>query len=181
VSKCNAIFLLAPMFLLSACSPTLNDLTSYTQEIKARTQVNIEPYPEFSKPPSVEYTAQSLRSPFKRPKEATSTVTRVAQANCLQPDLNRKRTRLEEYGLDALALSGSFTAQNNRWALFKSNDGSLHKAQIGSRIGLFYGKIKEINKKSVRIEQLLPDGAGCWQRKEVTLTMSSAAGENENV
>ncbi|NMH60044.1 pilus assembly protein PilP [Alteromonas ponticola] len=167
--------------VMSGCSPTLNDLTAYTAQVKSTTQVNIEPYPEFTKPPSAQYTAQNMRSPFTRPREVTTPVAVAKQANCLQPDFNRKKARLEEYGLDALALSGSFTTQGTQWALFKSNDGSLHKAQIGSRIGLFYGKIKEINNKSVRIEQLLPDGAGCWQRKEVTLTMASAAGENENV
>ncbi|MCW8109740.1 pilus assembly protein PilP [Alteromonas ponticola] len=172
---------LASIVVLSACSPTLNDLTAYTAQVKSTTQVNIDPYPEFTKPPSAQYTAQNFRSPFTRPKEASTPVKVAKQANCLQPDFNRKKARLEEYGLDALSLAGSFTSQGKRWALFKSNDGSLHKAQLGSRIGLFYGKIKEINDKSVKIEQLLPDGAGCWQRKEVTLSTASAAGENENV
>ncbi|MCW8090928.1 pilus assembly protein PilP [Alteromonas sp. ASW11-130] len=179
--KYYTVLVLVSTFLLTACAPSLNDLTTFTAQVKANTQVNIEPYPEFTKPPSAQYTAQNMRSPFTRPKESSTPVAVAKQANCLQPDFSRKKARLEEYGLDALALSGSFTTQGTRWALFKSNDGSLHKAQIGSRIGLFYGKIKEINNKSVKIEQLLPDGAGCWQRKEVTLTMSSAAGENENV
>ncbi len=178
---CFSALVVASTFLTTACSPSLDDLTAYTAQVKSNTQVNIEPYPEFSKPPSAQYTAQNLRSPFTRPKEKTAPVAVAKQANCLQPDFSRKKAKLEQYGLDALALSGSFTSQGTHWALFKSNDGSLHKAQIGSRIGLFYGKIKAINNKSVRIEQLLPDGAGCWQRKEVTLTMASAAGENENV
>ncbi|GGW78869.1 pilus assembly protein PilP [Alteromonas halophila] len=166
---------------IMACSPQLSDLRAYTDQIKQQTQVNIEPYPEFEQQPAFAYTASDLRSPFVRPKEKTAPVNVQAQANCLQPDYNRQKQKLEGYGLDALRLNGSFETRGTRYVLFRSNDGQLHKATMGSRIGLFYGKIIAIGDTSVTIEQLLPDGAGCWQRKETTLTVASSTGENENV
>ncbi len=172
---------LAVMGTVSACSPQLGDLRAYTEQVKQQTQVSIEPYPEFEQKPAFAYTANDLRSPFVRPKEKTAPVSVKTQANCLQPDFSRQKQKLEGYGLDALQLTGNFKAQGTRYALFRSNDGMLHKATVGNRIGLFYGKITAIGNSSVTIEQLLPDGAGCWQRKETTLTVASSTGENENV
>lgn len=166
---------------LSGCSPQLDDLVAYTEQVKSTTQVRIEPYPEFAPQPVFEYQAKDLRSPFVRPKDQRAPIVVAQQANCLQPDVSRRKEPLENYGLDALNLTGNFTSQGTRFALFKTNDGNLHKVAIGNRVGLFYGKVKSISGQSVTIEQLLPDGAGCWQRKETTLTMSSAAGDEENV
>ncbi|WP_181898380.1 pilus assembly protein PilP [Alteromonas aestuariivivens] len=169
------------MATLSGCSPQLDDLVAYTEEVKSTTRVNIEPYPEFAPQPAFEYSAKDLRSPFVRPRDQSAPIVVAQQANCLQPDLNRRKEPLENYGLDALNLTGNFKSQGRQFALFKTNDGNLHKVSIGNRVGLFYGKVKSISGQSVTIEQLLPDGAGCWQRKETTLTMSSAAGDEENV
>lgn len=166
---------------LTACTPNLSDLVAYTNQVKANTQVQIEPYPEFAQQPAFVYSAQSLRSPFIRPKDKSEPVMVAKQANCLQPDFSRRKEALEQYGLDAIALSGSFTSQGVQWILFKTNDGGLYKAKVGSHIGLFYGKITAVKGDSVIIEQLLPDGTGCWQREETTLTPVTSAGENENV
>lgn len=166
---------------VSACSPKLSDLAAYTAQVKQNTRVSIEPYPEFEQQPPFIYAAQDLRSPFTRPKNNTAQLQVEQQANCTQPDFDRRKEPLENYGLDALSLAGSFTAGGTRWILVKTNDGALHKAKIGSRIGLFNGEITAIASQAVKIQQLLPDGAGCWQSKETTLTMSSAAGESKNV
>lgn len=171
----------AAVSLVSGCSPQLNDLVTYTQQVKQTTQVSIEPYPEFAEQPAFVYTAQDLRSPFVRPRNKATQAEVVQKANCLQPDFGRQKEKLEEYGLDALALAGNFTSQGKRWALFKTNDGGLYKATVGSHVGLFHGEVKAVKANQVVIEQLLPDGAGCWQRKETTLTQAATAGENGNV
>lgn len=167
--------------LLSACSPKLDDLTTYTDQIKQNTRVQVEPYPEFSSQPAFAYQEQDRRSPFVRPTDRSEPLVTQAQTNCLQPDYDRRKETLEQYGLDALTYTGSFKSRGTHWVLFKASDGSLLKAKRGSRIGLFYGKIKTIGREEVKIEQLLPDGAGCWQREETTLTLTSPAGENNNV
>lgn len=166
---------------LSACSPKMDDLTAYTAQIKQNTQIQVEPYPEFSSQPAFQYQETDRRSPFVRPTDRTERLVTQAQTNCLQPDYERPKEALEQYGLDALAYTGSFKSRGTQWVLFKASDGSLLKAKHGSRIGLFYGKIKKIGREEVKIEQLLPDGAGCWQREETSLSLASSAGENNNV
>ena len=170
-------YALVVCILLGGCSPQLDDLKAYTAQVKASAVVHIEPYPEFKSHPSFSYDAHSLRSPFIRPKDKTAPTLKVPQRRCLQPDFSRSKQPLEAYGIDALSFSGQFSANGVDWALIQSNDGVLHKAQRGSRIGLFYGTLKHINKTTLIIEQLLPDGAGCWQKKEATLTLASMAGE----
>lgn len=167
--------------LLSACAPQLDDLTRYTAEVKQNTRIQVEPYPEFSSQPAFKYTGDERRSPFVRPTDRSEPMMTKAQSNCLQPDYDRKKEALEQFGLDALSYTGSFKSRGTHWVLFKATDGTLLKARKGSRIGLFYGKITTIGRETVKIEQLLPDGAGCWQREETTLTLASSPGENNNV
>lgn len=168
-------------FLLLGCKAEIDDLEKYVDEVKQNTPVSIEAYPEFTTMPAFEYTAATKRSPFERPKNAALEVAKVQRANCLQPDFSRKKSPLETYGMDALTVSGVFTSVGKKWALIKANDGSLFKATTGDYLGLFFGKITSIENGKVSITEMLPDGAGCWQKKQATLTMSSQAGENDNV
>ena len=166
---------------LTGCTADISDLNSYTQRVKANTQVNIEPYPQFEAQPPFEYAAADLRSPFIRPRVLQPAVVEVVKENCLQPNFSRQKEALENYGIDAITMSGMFTANQTEWVLFKTNDGALHKATYGNFLGLFHGKISAISDQAVTIIELLPDGAGCWQEKETQLTMTSLAGENDNV
>ncbi|MBT0586094.1 pilus assembly protein PilP [Alteromonas sp. SM 2104] len=175
------VALLIGVGLLAACTAETSDLVAYTEQVKATVQVNIEPYPEFASQPAFDYSADNLRSPFVRPRAVEQTVAEVAKPNCLQPDFARAKEPLERYGIDAISLSGMFVSNNKTWGLFKTNDGSLHKASVGNYLGLFNGKITDISGEKVTISELLPDGAGCWQKKQTTLTMASLAGENDNV
>ncbi|OFC69722.1 pilus assembly protein PilP [Alteromonas confluentis] len=177
----RVIFLTLSLGLVSACSPRIDDLIAYTQQVKATTTAVVEPYPEFNQQPAFEYTASSFRSPFARPVDRSSPVVQTTNNNCLQPDFERKKEPLEKYGLDSLTLSGTFSTQGIRWVLFKTNEGNLLKGRVGSHLGLFFGKITSINDESIIIEQLLPDGTGCWQREKTTLSMNSSAGDNNNV
>jgi len=168
---------------LSACSAQIDDLIAYTDKVKANTNISIDNYPEFKQLQPVNYTASDMRSPFQRLQqgnEASKSVT-VQTANCSQPNRQRVKETLESYGIDALQMAGVFSTGGQKWVLIKANDGSLHKAKRGQYIGLFFGKIINITDKEVVIEEMIPDGAGCWKTKIATLTMSSVAGENDNV
>jgi len=173
----SAIALLSTL-VLTGCGANIDDLVAYTEQVKANTQVRIEPYPEFKEFESVNYSASNIRSPFMR----ASNEARVAQIetteNCAQPDHSRTKQKLERFGLDALAMAGVMTINGKRFALIKANDGSLHRVTIGNYVGLFHGKVTQISDREVKIQEMLPDGAGCWQTKIATISMSSATGED---
>lgn len=157
----------------TGCAPNIDDLVVYTNEVRQNTKPSIEPYPEFEQKPAFIYTAQAFRSPFSRPKASRAPMVAQTKANCLQPDASRSREPLEAYGIDALALTGNFHSNGHSWVLFKTNDGNLYQAKKGSRLGLFFGRITDIGNNVVVIQELVPDGTGCWQKKETTLTMKS--------
>jgi type IV pilus assembly protein PilP len=166
--------------LLSGCEAKVDDLQVFIAEVKQTTTVNIEPYPEFEGKPTFIYSADSLRSPFQRPRntDAGAEINVAAQLNCAQPDFNRSKQPLEKFGIDALSITGVFQSNGKKWVLVQSNTGSLFKATIGDYLGLFFGKIDSIQNGTVSFSEMLPDGAGCWQKKQATLTMQSKAGEN---
>lgn len=163
---------------LTGCEAKIDDLQVFIAEVKQNTSVNIEPYPEFETKPTFIYSADSLRSPFQRPRNTGVQVKVAAQPNCAQPDFNRTKQPLEKFGIDALSVTGMFQANGKKWALIQSNTGSLFKATIGDYLGLFFGKIDSIQNGTVSFTEMLPDGAGCWQKKQATLTMLSKAGED---
>ncbi|MFT4807166.1 MAG: type IV pilus assembly protein PilP [Paraglaciecola sp.] len=166
--------------LLSGCEAKVDDLQVFIAEVKQTTTVNVEPYPAFDSKPTFIYSADTLRSPFQRPRNtgAGVEINVVTQPNCAQPDFNRSKQPLEKFGIDALSITGVFQSNGKKWALIQSNTGSLFKATIGDYLGLFFGKIDSIQNGTVSFTEMLPDGAGCWQKKQATLTMQSKAGEN---
>ena len=167
--------------LLSGCGANIDDLIIYTEQVRANTKVNIEEYPEFTPLPNVSYSSNSLRSPFLRSRTEQVADTLVERPNCQQPNPNRSKHALESFGLDGLQMAGVFTTNGVKFALIKANDGSLHKVTYGSYVGLFSGRVTAINNTQILIEEMLPDGAGCWKSKQATLTIASMVGENNNV
>lgn len=166
---------------LMACQPDTSDLEAFVTQVNQNTQVNIEPYPEFVTKPPFKYQAGKLRSPFLRPKNQNNEAPRVAQKNCLQPDFQRSKQALESYGIDSLTIKGSFSRAGKNWALVAANDGSLHKVSVGDYMGLFHGRVTAIGSTQINYVELLPDGTGCWQVKQATLSLSSSTGEEDNV
>ena len=166
--------------LLLGCEAKIDDLQVFIAEVKQTTTVNIEPYPEFESKPTFIYSADTFRSPFQRPRntEIGVEVKVASQSNCAQPDFNRNKQPLEKFGIDALSINGVFQSSGKKWILVKSNTGGLFKATIGDYLGLFFGKIDSIQNGTVSFTEMLPDGAGCWQKKQATLTMLSKAGED---
>jgi type IV pilus assembly protein PilP len=156
----------------------MDDLRLYIAEVKQNTPVAIEAYPEFQSMPAFVYSANELRSPFQAPRN-TGVETQVSQqANCAQPNFNRTKQALEKFGSDSLSVSGVFNAKGKNWAIIQANNGNLFKVTVGDYLGLFFGKIDSIQNGTVSYTEMLPDGAGCWQKKHAKLTMLSKAGED---
>ncbi len=167
------------VLFLAGCSPKTDDLHAFVTEVKRTTSVNIEPYPEFESKPAFAYSASDLRSPFQHPRNTGAELKEVStQPNCAQPDFNRVKQPLEKYGIDALSVTGEFYSKGKKWALIKTNSGGLYKVTVGDYLGLFYGRIDSIDAGIVSFTEMMPDGAGCWQKKQASLTMHIKAGEN---
>jgi type IV pilus assembly protein PilP len=172
-------YLVLPLVLLVGCNEQMNDLQQYVVEVKQNTPVQIEPYPKFITSPAFKYTANTLRSPFKRLNNDQQAQAPVQQKNCPQPNFAHTKQALERYGADAMQVIGMFSIKNKNWALIQTNDGNLYKATVGDYLGLFFGRITAIQKNgTVLYTEMLPDGTGCWQKKQAQLSMLAKTGEN---
>lgn len=175
------LLIVSATLVLTACQADVSDLQGFIQEVNANTQVNIEKYPEFTRMPPYQYQGQNKRNPFQRPKRQDFEIAEVQQQNCPQPDFRRQKQPLERYGIDALQYKGSFDSRGVKFGLIQTNDGGLFRVQPGDYMGLFYGKVTQITPSAIVISEMLPDGTGCWQKKDAKLTKASAAGEQEDV
>ena len=172
-------YILAIVLTTSACTHNTDDLVAFTTSVQSQTQVAIEPAPSFATLPPYEYRSTALRSPFVLPSTQIPAAVQVVQKNCLTPNFSRPKQGLEHYGVDAIQFSGVLRSAQQKFALFTTNDGKVHKAQRGDYIGLFHGKITGISAQSIDVLQLIPDGAGCYQKKQISLS-KERTGDTDN-
>lgn len=173
------LYIIALVVVTTACTHNTDDLVTFTHSVQSQTQVAIEPAPTFATIPPYEYSSTALRSPFILPITNSPMAVQVVQKNCLTPDFSRPKQGLEYYGVDAIQFSGVLHSANQKYALFTTNDGKVHKAQRGDYIGLFHGEITGISAQNIDILQLIPDGAGCYQKKSISLG-SQRTGDTDN-
>ncbi len=174
-----------PLILIVMClgvitgcqhSHIIADLVTFTHSIQANTQVTLEPLPSFASLPVYIYSAHHYRSPFSRPNRAAALQEPDTAHDCLTPDFTRKTSSLEQYGIDSFTMVGRIITKHNQVALFKTNDGKLHSANVGDYLGLFHGKISHIAADHILLTQLIPDGGGCYHHKQIRVTLNEKTG-----
>lgn len=82
------------------------------------------------------YNAKNLRDPFELP-------TMVKSAK------NYPNAILKDVSLDSLKLIGIVIQKNQRWAMFRTNDGHLYKMMEGMRVGFQQALLSKMNSDSV--------------------------------
>ena len=97
------------LLLLTGCIGERSDLELFVTTTKAQHVARIPPLKETPKFEHFEYQAELMRSPFVPPsRELTEEVIDTSK-DCLQPDLNRRKGRLETYALDNLRMRGTLS------------------------------------------------------------------------
>ena len=153
------------MMFLSGCVGDRSDLELFVTTTKAQHVAHIPQLKETPKFEHFVYHADLIRSPFVPPsRELTAEVIDTTK-NCLQPDLKRRKGRLETYALDNLMMRGTLSETNIIWALVETNDGSVYRLGIGEYLGLYNGRIATVTEQAVEIIELIPDGSGCWTER----------------
>lgn len=161
--------------LLSGCNDNTAEQKEYIDQVKASAVPKIEPIPKMPEFEHFPYSAGKLRSPFVVPEPAIIESNIVQVKNCLQPDPDRPRDPLEKYPLDNLTMKGTIAKDGQRWGLIKTADGALFRIQRGNYIGLYHGEVKAVNADYIEIQELIPDGTGCWKERLTRVDMFEAA------
>jgi type IV pilus assembly protein PilP len=157
---------------LVGCGNDLTDLQAYTQQVKATAKPNIEPIPTVEEFESFEYSVSGLRSPFVEPEPELIQDKIQQSRDCLQPNFARSKQPLEKYPLDNLKMRGTLGSDGSLWGLIEAADGKLFRVRPGGYIGLYHGKIIAVTSEEIELEEMIPDGTGCWEKRAAHLVMA---------
>ena len=154
--------------LFGCVNDNVADLQQYVNAAKARKAGKIEPLPEVQAYENYLYDEATLRDPF----QASVARVNVRSTSNLRPDMKRQREVLEQFPLDTLKMVGSLEQGGERWALIRSQDGTLYRTKMGRFIGQDYGKIIRVTETEIVLQETVPDGLGGWVRRQATLGVS---------
>lgn len=111
-------------------------------------------------PPPFAYRSARLRSPFAAPAQGEP-----------RPVAEDPQGPLAGVPLDQIQLLGTLAGRGARFALLKGPGGTVHRLAVGDALGGASGRIAAVEESSVRLVEVVRDGAGGWQRRAQTLTM----------
>lgn len=114
------------------------------------------------------------RVPFARPEGADRTASPQEASTCWQPETDRQPMPLEQFALEQLEMKGVIGDGRQRWALIYTPAQQLVKIRRGQYLGLNYGQVTQVSASGLEVVETLPDGAGCWLTRTVSLPMTSA-------
>ncbi|WP_283104265.1 pilus assembly protein PilP [Shewanella gelidimarina] len=160
------------VLLLSGCVGDRSDLELFVTTTKAQHVAHIKPLKETPKFEHFDYQADLMRSPYIPPsRELTEEVIDTTK-DCLQPDLKRRKGRLETYALDNLKMRGTLSEVDTIWALLETSDGSVYRLGAGQYLGLYHGRIAKVTPQTIEIIELIPDGSGCWTERNSSMELT---------
>ncbi len=158
--------------MLTGCVGDRSDLELFVTTTKAQHVAHIKPLKATPKFEHFNYQADLMRSPYMPPsRELTEEVIDTTK-DCLQPDLKRRKGRLETYALDNLKMRGTLSEVDNIWALLETSDGSVYRLGTGQYVGLYHGKIAKVTPQTIEIIELIPDGSGCWTERSSSMELT---------
>ena len=172
--------LLVAAVMLTGCFDDMSDVQNHIAEVKANTRARIEPLPEIQEFTHIPYSSMDARSPFSAPRPEAIQDRFLQVQDCLHPDPRRRKEPLEKYALDNLTMRGTLGEVNKIWALIEASDRTLHKVTLNNYVGLFHGRVINVEPTHIELLELIPDGAGCWKERTTMLQMAGTSSTARN-
>jgi len=164
-------YTLSLFLLLQGCESSIEDVHKFVTSIKNEQGMTIKPLPKQLPYIHFEYGAAHTKSPF----DITSIEVRSNPVsnlkNCLQPNTERRKSLLENSALDNLRMKGTVVGNKEFWALIQTNEGLIYKVKKDDYIGLFNGRITEVNDQKIIVIEMVADGSGCWVKRKNSLLL----------
>lgn len=167
------------LLLTAGCFDDTSDLKTHIAQVQANTPKHIEPIPAVPEFNHFDYSVSSLRSPFDVPRPEAIQEKIQQMSGCLSPDPRRRKQPLEKFSLSDLVMRGTLGELGITWALVEASDETLHRVAVGNYVGLYNGRITEVNQNNVKVIELIPDGAGCWVERETVVAMVDSNAEGQ--
>ena len=161
--------------LLAGCGGGANEeLSSWMQEQRAKTQPKVEPLSEPVRFVPQPYQSEGSTPPFAQDK-LTAALRRASDAaspslTLLAPELNRRKEPLEAEPLDAISMVGLLDRKDQRVALVKVGT-LLYQVRVGNYLGQNYGRIQRISESEITLREIVQDGTGEWIERQAVLQL----------
>lgn len=147
-----------------------DDLEAFTEEVRARPPVPLEPLPEIPPVDTFVYEPDGRRDPFVMDDRSLQAAT-PQTAGGIAPDPLRSKEELEQYALDSLRMVGTLEQDETRWALITTPDGILHRVRVGNYLGQNNGQIIRIDPAQIELTEIVGDGTGHWQERQTSIAL----------
>jgi type IV pilus assembly protein PilP len=158
--------------LLMGCRANDDSISIFISNSHSAAEARIEPLSAQFEFIADEFVMTDSRVPFVRPYPKQMDIAETSNKSCWQPNLQREFTALESYSLDTLTMKGVLGDRKQLWALIYTPEGQLIKIREGHYIGLNHGQVQRVGSRSIDIEEILPDGAGCWLKRTTHLALN---------
>ena len=150
--------------LLSGCTRSTADLEVWVVEKRAQPAPPLEPLPPLRTFPAYEYKPAGLRDPF-------STPTNSQDGTGPRPDPNRRKEALEAFPLDAMDMVGTMGSGAGLVGLVMAPDKVTYRVRLGNYMGQNDGRVVEVSEDSIKLVELVSDGAGGWLEREASIAL----------
>ncbi|NOS88156.1 MAG: pilus assembly protein PilP [Methylococcaceae bacterium] len=173
--KLTTVFSLVLLVSLSACSENdFTDLSQFIAKVKAIPKGTIKPLPEIKIIEPFVFNPEGLRDPFKPivQPELHEEIEEIAAGGGIRPDTSRRKEDLEAFTLASLRMVGTINMQTNLWALIKTDDGTIHRVQVGNYMGKNYGKVIRITTDKIELMEIVPDKPGTWREQQTSIVLT---------
>jgi type IV pilus assembly protein PilP len=160
--------------VLAGCTQEsgFSDLDQFMEETRAKPRGHVEPLPEFQAYEAFTYSAADRRAPFEPPVDVQLTMLDESPESTVEPDLDRPKEVLENFGLTELQMVGTLTSTGgNLFALIEDADGGIHRVRTGNYMGSNYGRIIGISETRVELLEIVPNGQGGWVERPRSLSL----------
>ena len=142
---------------LTGCDAPHDDIDAFLKNPGVSAK-KIEKLPSTKAFPEVQYYRNQVRDPFIANLS-------IGGATMQEPPVKEEDLEpLEKFPLDSLAMIGIGDMDGKDYALIRDPEHQVHRVQLGMRMGLNYGKVIQISRAGVQLEEQVRDGAGVWTK-----------------
>jgi type IV pilus assembly protein PilP len=167
---------------LTGCgNDDFSDLSQYISTVKAVPKGTIRPLPEIKVVEAFMFNPKGLRDPFKPlvQPERQDTVPELSAGGGIKPDTIRRKEELEAFPLELFKMVGTIEEKPRKvgtpskmWGLVKTDDGTIHRVQVGNYMGRNYGKIIRISIDKIELMEIVSDKPGSWREQQTSLAIT---------
>ena len=156
---------------LAGCSGNTDEVGQWMEQQRKEAKPSVTPLLPPKKFLPQPYEAGAGADPYSTQKLSVAIRQEAAQPNSLlQAEVVRRKEPLEAYPLDSMAMVGSLTRDNRRYALLRV-DNLLYQVKAAEYLGQNFGRITKISETEITLREVVQDAAGEWIERTSTLQL----------